>query len=341
MHTTLSQASHEWVKGRESCRQIHAPSFCFLVSKLFHLLPSHLSSPPSSRFQQLLVAMASILSVPSIRSDSNHRKVRWLLGWQSSKFNRKIRCGSVPLGGLQLGEFIFFTSYALVGLAPLFSFLTMLENYDLQLHHLSPHSFTLVAIFIHFCEMYMGVRPSVRLFQLYHVLHSSGRSASSLGGYYFQHRTKGPIVYITTLSLDKWDRWRDDWVIVQDDIHDRLELPTAAPTGSRNGWEKVLDMQQAYRPVVARIWFLAKKGLTSMMMLFDFLSKRIFPLQLRVRLAWLYTGENDATWLERGRGPNLDLMVLYSMLLKLSTDPFSGDFINPWCLVCQFAWTRL
>jgi hypothetical protein len=81
--------------------------------------------------------------------------------------------------------------------------------------------------------------------------------------------------------------------------------------------------------VVARIWFLAKKGLTSMMVLFDFLSKRIIPLQLRVRLAWLYTGENDTTWLERGRGPNLDLMVLYSMLLKMSTDPFSGDFINP------------
>jgi hypothetical protein len=60
---------------------------------------------------------------------------------------------------LQPSEVIFFTSYALAGLAPPFYsfFFTLLENYDLQVHHLSPHSFTLVAIFIDFCEIYVGV----------------------------------------------------------------------------------------------------------------------------------------------------------------------------------------
>jgi hypothetical protein len=66
-----------------------------------------------------------------------------------------------------------------------------------------------------------------------------------------------------------------------------------------------------------------------MIVLFDFLSKRIAPLQLRVRPAWLYTGENDTTRLERGQGSDLDPRVLNSMLLKLSTDSSSSDFINP------------
>jgi hypothetical protein len=45
--------------------------------------------------------------------------------------------------------------------APFSSFFTLLEFYSLQLQHLSLHSITLVAIFIHFYEMYLCVRPSV------------------------------------------------------------------------------------------------------------------------------------------------------------------------------------
>jgi hypothetical protein len=48
--------------------------------------------------------------------------------------------------------------------------LMSLENYDLQLHHLTPHSLVLVTTFIHLCKMYVGMRPSVRLFRLFFAL---------------------------------------------------------------------------------------------------------------------------------------------------------------------------
>jgi hypothetical protein len=98
-----------------------------------------------------------------------------------------MRCRSILLTDLQPDEFVFFASYALAGHTfPASSFLfTLLENYGLQLQHLSLHSFTLVAIFIHFYEMFICVRPSVRLFQHFHVLQSSGRSPTHLGAYYF------------------------------------------------------------------------------------------------------------------------------------------------------------
>jgi hypothetical protein len=85
-------------------------------------------------------------------------------------------------------------------------FFTLLETYGLQLHHLLPHSITLVAIFFHLYEMYMGVHLSVHLFRLFHVLCSSRKRVSPISGYYFQHWTKGPDVYITALSPNKWDR---------------------------------------------------------------------------------------------------------------------------------------
>jgi hypothetical protein len=81
--------------------------------------------------------------------------------------------------------------------------------------------------------------------------------------------------------------------------------------------------------VVKRIQFLVEKGLALMIVLFDFLSQRIAPHQQRAPAAWLYTGENDTTQMERSQGTELDHKVLDAMLLKLSSDLTSDDFVNP------------
>jgi hypothetical protein len=85
-------------------------------------------------------------------------------------------------------------------------------------------------------------------------------------------------VHIALLSPGKWDQWRVDWVIVQTDVHDRLALPTSEPTGRCSLWEKIPDLQSAYDPMLRRIEFLAEKGMTSLMVLSNFLSRCIAPL---------------------------------------------------------------
>jgi hypothetical protein len=61
----------------------------------------------------------------------------------------------------------------------------LLEFYELQLQHLLPHPFVLVAIFINFCEMFIRVWPSVPLFQLFHVLRWARKGMNPVGTYYF------------------------------------------------------------------------------------------------------------------------------------------------------------
>jgi hypothetical protein len=78
-----------------------------------------------------------------------------------------------------------------------------------------------------------------------------------------------------------------------------------------------------------RIQFLAEKGLTSMMMMHDFVSKCIAPLQDRSRPVWLYTSLNDTTRLEHGDRSDLEPDVLEVMLSKLSMDLTSHDFVTP------------
>jgi hypothetical protein len=79
------------------------------------------------------------------------------MGWQAPGLAPKLKHRVTSLTNMGPGDFVFFAAYALAGLVPpLSSFLMPLEYYGIQLQHISPNSITLVAIFIHFCEMFVG-----------------------------------------------------------------------------------------------------------------------------------------------------------------------------------------
>jgi hypothetical protein len=84
--------------------------------------------------------------------------VRGLLGWSAPGLARRIHAGASPLGNLAAGEFVLFVSYISCGLALPISpfFLLLLEEFGLQLQHLTPHSILQATIFIHLCEMFVG-----------------------------------------------------------------------------------------------------------------------------------------------------------------------------------------
>jgi hypothetical protein len=150
-------------------------------------------------------------------------------------------------------------------------------------------------IFIHFYKMFISVWPSVSLFRLFHVLWWSGKGSSLISAYYFQLWAKGPITYIAPISPSKWDHWREDWVIVQADVHDRLLLPTESPTAKRSDWEEAPMLHRAYELMIKRIKLLMSHGLTMMLVLHDILMRRILPLQDCASSTWLYTGEGDTS----------------------------------------------
>jgi hypothetical protein len=221
---------------------------------------------------------------------------------------------------------------SLAGLVPALSsfFLMLLEFYGLQLQHLFPNSITLVAIFVHLCEMFVGVRPSVRLFRCFFVMKAASQRPPLIGGYYFTRRTQGPSQYIASVSPGRWERWREDWALVQADAHDRLVIPATAPTLDRVEWGKDPGLESGFDPVLDQIQYLAESGLTSLMVLHDFLSKRLAPLQDRAtRPAWMYTGVNDIMRLERGPGSSLNGELLAACLKALTKDQFSGELVMP------------
>jgi hypothetical protein len=189
------------------------------------------------------------------------------------------------------------------------------------LQHLSPNSIALVAIFVYLCEMYVGVRPSVRLFRRLFVLKVVSPRPPLIGGHYFQRWTPGHACYIALVSPGRWERWREDWALVQADVHDRLALLIGGLTLDCTEWWKDPGLESGFDPVLDRIRYLGENGLTSLMVLHDFLSKRLAPLQdLSHRPAWMYTGVNDIMRLDRRPGSPLGDALLAASLKALTTD---------------------
>jgi hypothetical protein len=131
--------------------------------------------------------MTSLGHPDRFQSQAALNLVRSLLGWSAPGLAGRIRAGAVHLSDLAAGEFVLFVSYISCGLALLISpfFLLLLEEFGLQLQHLTPHSILQAVIFVHLCEMFVGVAPYTSLFRHFFVLVKSGKARDHLGAYYF------------------------------------------------------------------------------------------------------------------------------------------------------------
>jgi hypothetical protein len=103
--------------------------------------------------------MTSLGHPERFQSEGALNLVRNLLGWSAPVHAGRIRADATPLGDLAAGEFVLFVTYLSYGLALPISpfFLLLLEEFRLQLQHLTPHSILQAAIFVHLYEMFVGV----------------------------------------------------------------------------------------------------------------------------------------------------------------------------------------
>jgi hypothetical protein len=122
-----------------------------------------------------------------------------------------------------------------------------------------------------------------------------------------------------SISPSRWERWREDWALVQADAHDRLTLPVGAPTLNRTERVKDLGLESGFDLILDQIQHLVENGLTSLMVLHDFLSRCLAPLLDRPYYpAWMYTGVNMQ--LEHGHGSSLYEALLAACRKALMVD---------------------
>jgi hypothetical protein len=99
-------------------------------------------------------------------------------GWEAPREHR------VP--ALRSGQIVLFVPFIEHGLClPACPFLHgFLHYYDIKLNHLNPISILHLSIFIHLCETFLGIPPSITLFRYFFKLkpHANAVNPSVLGG---------------------------------------------------------------------------------------------------------------------------------------------------------------
>jgi len=272
--------------------------------------------------------MAFLAHPRRFQTEEELSTVRRLLGWSAQETAWGIRAGSVPLGNLRAGEFVLFVSHISTGLGlPISSFLLLLEDFGLQLQHLTPHSILLTAIFVHLCEMFVGVRPCVLLFRHFFQLVMSGKSKDEVGAYYFQTRSDLRSPYIPRLNGGKWEEWCKEWVIATTEANERLVMPTEGPASDHLSWRTKPTLPPDFDSVLGKIRSLAESGLTSLHVLGDFLKHRIAPLKQRPRPAWSFTGLNDYSRTHRGEGSDLTQEALEVLVRAVMGEVFVPEHL--------------
>jgi hypothetical protein len=268
--------------------------------------------------------MASLGHPDRFQTEAALNLVRDLLGWSAPGLAGRIRAGAAPLGELAVGEFVLFVSYISCGLALPISpfFVLLLEEFGLQLQHLTPHSILQAAIFVHLCEMFVEVAPCTSLFRHFFVLVKSRKARDHLGAYYFQTRPDSAVAYISTFGGARWENWRGDWVIVSAEANNRLVLPSNGPALDRKHWRTKPSLSPELLPVLDRIKTLATGGLTSMHVVGDLLKRRVMPLQRRSRLCCWFTGPNDIGRIQRGPGTDLSREELELLVKGITGESF-------------------
>jgi hypothetical protein len=112
------------------------------------------------------------------------------------------------------------------------------------------------------------------------------------------------------------------WVITKTDANDHLEH-LEGPLSDRSTWKAKPSLPEELVPILNRVKALARGGLTSMMVLGDFLRHRIAPLQQRSRMACMYTGSNDCCRIMRGPGTDPTRAELEAVIRAMTGEAYS------------------
>lgn len=103
-----------------------------------------------------------------------------------------------------------------VGLPISAFFKNLLGFYGLQLHHLNPNGILYISVFVHACEAFLGIEPSLPLFRtLYHIKPQPTHIRTEVvGGAGVQFRQKMKAKWFDMPIMDSCGDWKSKWFTI-------------------------------------------------------------------------------------------------------------------------------
>ena len=176
-------------------------------------------------------------------------------------------------------------------------FCKVLETYGLQPHNMTPNSVLILSSFVAVCEGYLGVPPSIDLFQYYFTVKREsirksigGGALATCGSMRFKPRTDRDFPHIQGHDSDKG--WQEKFFYHKNVGNPSLPAFTPGAATPLPSWQLKITAapSDAIRQQTRRIEKLELNGADTVLCWFN---KRIQPLQQRSKLLCEYSGEAD------------------------------------------------
>lgn len=170
-----------------------------------------------------------------------------------------------------------FSCFLEAGLVPPFSdfFLQIMVEYRLLMMQLHPNAVTVMVVFAHFCENFLGVLPFVPLFWHFYIPRIENKNIS--GSVTWHLRNSMGLEFIEGHYQSRWEEWRHNWCVVKISTrHACYDVPQG-PAHHSDLWKEKGPRDEDFDLVYQRIKALWTTGLTAEMVVADYSWRRITP----------------------------------------------------------------
>jgi hypothetical protein len=212
----------------------------------------------------------------------------------------------------------------------------LLGYYGVEYLNLNPNGIFHTAVFVHFCEAFLGIKPHWILFRKFFRVkpQPSATNPRVVGGAGIQLREDAAEQYLAYKLVDSNTDWKTRWFYIINH-HPGLPKPSGRQPRHREWWNTEPTMQEGIQlpELLARIKVLREAGLRAEHVAFSFMKRRVQPLMARDTLGFEFTGDDDTSRMPGGEMDDDDMIERLTRIFK-DMPPYTA------CPVQEYSATR-
>jgi hypothetical protein len=199
----------------------------------------------------------------------------------------------------------------------------LLGYYGIEYLNLNPNGIFHTAVFMHFCEAFLGIKPHWVLFRKFFRVkpQPSATNPRVVGGAGIQLREDAAEQYLAYKLVDSNTDWKTE--------------PSGRQPRHREWWNTEPTMQEGIQllELLALIKVLREAGLRAEHMAFSFMKRRVQPLMARDTLGFEYTGDDDTSRMPGGELDDSDIVERLSRNFK-DMPPYTACPVQEYSAAC-------
>jgi hypothetical protein len=174
----------------------------------------------------------------------------------------------------------------------------LMGYYGIEYLNLNPNGILHIAVFVHFCEPFLGIKPHWILFRKFFRVKPqlSTSNPRVVGGAGIQMREDAVEQYLSYKLIDSNQDWKAKWFYITNH-HPGLPKPSGKQPKHHPWWNTEPTMQEGIQlpELLSRIKALREAGLRAEHVAFSFMKRRVQPLMARDTLGFESTGDDDTS----------------------------------------------